>query len=71
MPSQLGPADGVSEHRLLVGEAEQRVQEAAVAHVHLRGAHQPLAGVRQVGRQAAHEQQVDHQVEVVGDRSSR
>ena len=48
-------------------DAQQGVYQAAVAHIHLRGLHQPLADVGPQGRQAAHQQQITQEVYVAGD----
>ena len=49
------PGDRVSEHRLLVGEPEQGVHEAAVAYYTFGEA--PAAGRVAIGGQAPREQQ--------------
>src|SRR5260370_29601340 len=58
MPGQLG----------VVLDAEQGMQKAAVAQVDFRRLHQALSRVRVKGRQTAHEQKVDEQIDVARDR---
>ena len=58
--------------QIVVGlQAKQRVQNAAVSHVHLRHLHQPLADVDEVRRQPPHQHQVRQQVDVADDRWRR
>lgn len=58
---------GVQPPRGLVEvEAVERVVDAAVADIHLRRTHQPLAHVARPRTQLAHQQQVCQQVQVMG-----
>ena len=66
MPSQLPPTTGCPSTPPCRRDRAAR-GEAAVAHVDLGRAHHPLADVGQSRRQPPHQQQVDHQVEVVAD----
>ena len=67
-PFPASAGDRMTQHGVPVVEAEQRVDDAAVAHMDLRRFHQALADVGMEGRQAPHQQEVDEQVEIAGDR---
>lgn len=59
-----GAAVRVAGQRIVVVDAEQGMNEAAVADVGLGRFHQPLADVGVERRQAPHEQKVDEKVDL-------
>ncbi len=59
--------DRMAQHRIPVVKAAERVNDAAVAHVDLRGFHQMLADIGVERRQAATEQEIDKKIEIAGD----
>jgi len=65
-PARTG--DGMAQHVIDIGQAEQHVPKAAVAHVDARRSDQPLAGICVPGFEPADEQQIDQQVEPGRDR---
>ena len=58
------------EHLLPGFKIKQRMSQAAVANVNLRGAHDPLARVAAPWTQATDQEQVDQQVDVARDSRS-
>ncbi len=58
--------DRVRQQGFLVGDCEQGMGQAAVSHVYLGRFDQALAEVGMPGRQAAHDEEVDQQVEIAG-----
>ena len=60
--------DGMSEEAIEVGDAEERMDETAVADVDLGRLHQPLADVDVPRLQPTHEKQVDEEIEVARHR---
>jgi len=64
---QAHAADRVAEQLLALVDAQQRMQQTAVAQIHLRTLHQPFAEVGVQRRQPSHQEQVHHQIEITGD----
>jgi len=66
-PFPTSPRHRVAENLLQPWQTQQRVHNAAVAHINLGRFHQPLAGVVVPGRQTTHQQQIHQQIEVTGN----
>src|ERR1019366_1461017 len=60
-------SDRMTEQSFFVPDAQQRMGNAAVAHIHLWGLDQPFSDVAMPRGQTAHKQKVNQQVEIAGD----
>ena len=56
--------DGVSEQRVVVGNIQQRVHDAAVTNEYLRRFHQPFTDIAVKRLEPAHEHEIHHEVEI-------
>lgn len=60
----------MTEQCFFVPNSEQRMRDAAIAHIHLGRFHQPLADISVPGRQPPNEQEVNQKIKITCDRLS-
>ncbi len=59
--------DWMTERGFFVPNSEQRMSDAAIAHIHLGRFYQPLADIAVPGGQSPNEQQVNKKIQITGD----
>src|SRR6266568_3688510 len=60
--------DRMTEQSFLVPNTEQSMRDATIAHIHLGGLDQPLAGIPVPGRQSSNKQEVNKKIKIAGYR---
>ena len=59
--------DWMTEQRFFVPDSEQRMRDAAIAHINLGRFYQPLSDIAVPSRQSPNEQEVNQKIEITGD----